>query len=1110
MIKTMRVAAICLMLLGLLLFQAPRALRGQASFGSILGTVSDQSDAAVPGAAVTVTNENTGISRAVRTGAGGSYTVPSLLPGIYSVKAEHEGFQATEVTGVELQINRAVTVNVALEVGAVTETVEVVATAPLLDTADATVGTVINNESVVSLPLNGRSYTDLIMLMPGSVPQPVTIFAVGGGHQYSVNGNSRTANNFTLDGIENNNLFFVSFGAEPSIDAIQEFRVQTNITSAEFGGGAGASVAVALKSGTNELHGSVFEFLRNDKLDANEFFRNRSGTGKPAFRQNQWGTVIGGPVHIPGVYDGRNKMFWLFNYEGFKIRRESTLFATVPTRTQLSGDLRDLNPIFDPFTSRLDPVTGQVIRDQISCNGVPNVICPSRIHPGMSAWGDIVFPVTDTPGGSNVVNTNSRTLDKDQLNMRGDYQATDNLNMFFRYSPADAADSRPQAIPGLSTDTVQDYANAVISGTYVPTPTTVIDVKVGYNRTGMFQTSTNPDPGADAFLKQFPIQGITAGSYPDTPLFPALTLGDGFTGVFSAGVVSPTSIMQYIFKISNVRGKHTFKAGVTIDQIWGLHDNINATGFRFSQLATADPQNTAATGSSLASFLLGLPDNGGRNVGNTALDHSWGRYQFYVQDDFRVMPRLMLNLGLRYEYNQYPRDKFDRLSEFDIHTRQMIWAGDNPVTGEPPNTRPVMRDPDFNNFAPRVGLAFTLNPKTTVRAGYGVFYVANYIWMSSSRRGQWPYALRDTVSALNRGETLTPIDTLFPPGLEITSDTPPGGRHMYNRRDKTGYTQQWNLGVQRQLAGDLVLEGSYVASKGTKLPIAYHANLPLPAPGVVGCPPRPCKPGQEHPRPYPENNQLMIMRESKGSSIYHSLQVKLEKRFSSGLQVLGSYAWGHHISVGGAGNTDNNFPQNAFDLKGDRGNGSNDFRHIFTGSYLYELPFGRGKRFLADGPGVVNHLLGGWAVSGITRINTGGPVNVRISFDRGNIGLGGLQRPDRVLGQPARAPVPGDKTLGWLNREAFAVPAQYTFGNLGRNTERGPAFGNWDVSLFKNFPLHKERVKLQFRTDFFNLFNNVNLANPFSNAFPRNPNFGNILGTQNAARQIQFALKLLF
>ena len=502
---------VCSIILSLSMFQAPSSLRGQTSFGTILGTVTDQSAAAIPAVAVTVNNEETGIGREVQTGQDGGYRVPSLLPGIYSVRAVQEGFQATEITGVELQVTRAVTVNVVLELGAVTETVEVVAATPLLDTADATVGTVVNNDSVVSLPLNGRSYTDLILLVPGSVPRG-KLFAISGGHNFSVSGNSPDVNNFTLDGIQNNDVFFKAFGTEPSIDAIQEFRVQTNITSAEFGSGAGANVAVALKSATNELHEAFFEFIRNDKLDANDFFRNALGTGKPAFRQNQWGTVLGGPVKIPGVYDGRNKSFWLFNYEGFKVRRASPLLATVPTSAQLSGDLQDLEPIFDPYTSRLDPVSGLTIRDRLTCNGVPNVICLSRIHPATSAWADIVFPKTDTPGGSNIVNTNPRELDQYQLNMRGDYRATDELSFFMRYSPSVAQEAVPQGLPSMATITSQNFHNAVISGTYVPTPTTVIDAKVGFNRTGVLQAASNPGPGAAAFLQQHPLQGVVVKS----------------------------------------------------------------------------------------------------------------------------------------------------------------------------------------------------------------------------------------------------------------------------------------------------------------------------------------------------------------------------------------------------------------------------------------------------------------------------------------------------------------------------------------------------------------------------------------------------------------------
>jgi len=1094
---------VSLTLMLLPLMQATEITVGQTAFGTIVGTVTDPSQAAIPDAAVTITNQQTGVARRAVTDQYGNYTIPSLLPGSYSVKVEHTGFRVVEVNGVQLEVTRTVRVDIAMQLGAETQTLEVTAEAQQLDTASGTIGTVVNNMSVEALPLNGRSFTNLIQLVPGAVPRG-KLFAISGGNNFSVSGNSPDVNNFTLDGMQNNDLFFKAFASQPSIDAIQEFRVQTNITSAEYGQGAAANVNVALKSGTNELHGSVFEFLRNDKFDANDFFRNYFATPqnpavKPAFRQNQWGLVVGGPVHIPGVFDGRKKLFWLFNYEGFKIRRQSTLAATVPTQSQLTGDLRGLQPVFDPVTSRFDPASGLVVRDQFSCNGVLNVICPDRINSTTAAWARLVYPAVTTPGAANFINTNPRRLDQYQLNMRADYKMRENLTFFVRYSPSTANESVPQALPTMATITTQEFSNGVISATYVHSANTVIDAKVGFNRTGVLQAAS--DPGTAAFLQQNPLQGVVIKS-PSYPLMPALGITDGFTGTSSSGTISPTNDIQHLFKLSNIRGRHTLNAGYSVDKIWGLHDNLNETSFSFNRDATSDPTNLATTGSGLASFLLGLPAGGNRRLGETGFNHRWNMYHFYVNDDIKVMPRLTLNLGLRYEYTQLPVDKFDRLSQFDRHSNQYLFAGNNPITGEPANTRRSIRDPDFNNFTPRIGLAYQLDSKTTLRTGYGIFYVPNYLWELQAHRGQWPYALIDNITALNKGTTLTPINTMFSPATSVTPGTPPNATWSGDRRDKFGYTQQWNLGLQRQLANDLLLEVNYVASKATKMPIFSFQNLPVPGPGVIGTP--------EYPRPYPKQNSNITVGENKASGNYHSMQAKLEKRFSSGMQFLGSYSWGHYIDVGGGGNSTQSFPQDERNLNGDRASGYADFRHIFTGSYVYELPFGTGRRFLAQAPSILNHLAGGWAVSGITQYRTGAPINVTLGYDNVNSGFPFFLRPNRVLGQPARISVAGDKTRGWLNPQAFAAPAQYVYGNLGRNTERGPGFGNWDLILFKNFALHGERMKLQFRTEFFNAFNNVNLGNPSASAPTIDPNFGRILGTQNAARQIQFALKFLF
>jgi outer membrane receptor protein involved in Fe transport len=1067
-------------------------LQAQTSFGTIVGLVTDPTQAAVPGAAVTVTNTQTGVERQASTDESGNYRIGSLLPGIYNVKIEKSGFQLSQVAAVELRVTQTVTVNVVMQVGEITQTVDVTAAAPLLESSTSTVGTVVDNKSVVELPLNGRSFVDLILLVPGAVPRG-KLFAISGGANYSVSGNSPDQNVYTLDGLANNEQFFKSFAIQPSIDAIQEFKVQTHVTSAEFGSGAGANVNIALKSGTNELHGSVFEFLRNDVLDANDFFRKASGINdKRSFRQNQYGGVVGGPVRIPGLYNGKDKAFWLFNYEGFKIRRESSNLATVPTAKLLSGDFTGEAPIYDPATRRPGP-GGGLIADQFSCNGILNVICPDRINPATKSFADIMFPSTNVGGAANVINLSPYQLNQYQINIRGDYKATDKLSLFGRYSHYDAEEQNPQALPVVHTTTANKYRNAMLSLTYVPTPTLVFDYKVGVNDTNVFLVDSDPPPGAVTYLQQNPLQG-TPIKDPKFPLYPTFGI-PGYTGPNQAGVPLPVTDYQSIFNVSKIKGRHSLKFGFNYDNFRGSQDNFFTSSYAFSSVASGDPQNLANTGHPVASFLLGLPTGGTRNIGNTLVHMRWSLYAWYFQDDFKVSPKLTLNLGLRYEYDEVPRDRDDRLGQFDRVSGQFVWAGTNPVTGEPPNIERSILEPDLNNWAPRFGFAYQLKPKTTVRGGYSIFYGTNFLWESQGIRGQWPYALSDNLSGFNTAATLTPVQTLFSPDLDVTPGSTPSGIFALGRKDRTSYTQQWNLGVQHELAKDLLLEVNYVGTRGVKMPVFFTTNTPLPGPGDI-----------QARRPFPQSTSL-LEDNRKASGTYNGLQAKIDKRFSNGLQFLGSYAWSHQIDMGGNGNSDGATPQNEYDLKADRANGAFDFRHTFTGSYFYQFPFGKGRRFLTDASGVVNQIVSGWEVTGVTRYTTGMPVTVTIPFDNANTGTGG-QRPDRVVGQPDRLPNAGDKTKGWLNPAAFAVAPQYRFGNLGRNTERGPGFGNWDIGFFKNFPLPRENTYIQFRTEFFNAFNNVNLAAP--GATLGTPQFGQIFSTTNRSREIQFALKVLF
>ncbi|MBZ5563530.1 MAG: TonB-dependent receptor, partial [Acidobacteriia bacterium] len=721
---------------------APNLLYGQTSFGMIVGTVTDSSQAVVPGVTLIVTNAQTGISRQVLSDQAGDYRVESILPGEYIIKAQHPSFRTTEIKNVQVPVAVTVTVNIVLQVGAMSQSIEVTATPPLLETANATVGTVVNQTSVVTLPLDGRNFTDLIGLMPGAVNSRITWFMISGAN-YSVSGNRYEQNNYTLDGAYNNEEWGKQFAIQPSIDAIQEFKIQTNITTAEFGQAAGANVNVATKSGTNQLHGAAFEFLRNDKLDANDWFRNQSNIDRPAYKRNQYGGVIGGPVYLPHLYNGGDRSFWFFNYEGTEVRRGSTIPSIVPTQAQWSGDLRDQPPIYDPLTTRQVGTDDQgnpiFTRDPIQCNGQLNVICPDRIDPWIKAYADVMYPMISAPPGApfvQIVNTKPFMVDQYQWTIRADQKLRENLSFFARMSLANGTQTSPQSLPALSNYLTNNMRNFAASWTLAANPTTIIDWRIAYHRTNMQYADSNPAPGWEAFLAAHPISGTPVKSS-RVPLYPTLAFCC-YTGPGQAGYPFVTNIYQALGSFSKIKGRHSIKAGVEFTDMRNLDDDTSTSGFGFDSTPAADPQNVWETGSSLGSLLLGLPSYGNRNLGETEAYMRQERWHFYVQEDIKVSRKLTLNAGLRYEYNQWPVDRWDRSAGFDPTTPPngaYLWAGYNAILNQGPNVRRSIRDPDFNNFAPRVGLAYSIAPKSTFRAGYGIFYVANYLWEDQGARG---------------------------------------------------------------------------------------------------------------------------------------------------------------------------------------------------------------------------------------------------------------------------------------------------------------------------------------------------------------------------------------
>ena len=1076
-------------------FLIAHAAPAQTSFGTIVGNVTDETGAVIPGVTVTVTNEGTGSVRVVSSNETGGYTVVSLPPAVYSVESELAGFSKTLQAGIRLEVNQTLRVDLAMSVGQVTEVIDVTAALPQLQTDSSTVAATVDNQKVVELPLNGRSFTQLTMLIPGAVAGTgaMTGFQTS-GTAVSVSGLRSEANNYTLDGVNNNESFFKTFGVQPSIDAIQEFRIQTNITSAEFGTAAGANVNVVTKSGTNEFHGSVFEFVRNDNLDASGFFANRSGAEKPEFRQNQFGATVGGPIV-------RNRTFFFFMYEGQRRSRDSTLLNVVPTNEMFGGDLsRDVvgNPgpeFFDPLTTR-QAADGSLTRDPFPDKRVPS----SRMNASTSELRQILWSEPNLPGQAlNLLNTKAARIDNNQWMGKVDHRFSDKNILTGRYNITDSVSPRPTPHLNIDNNLVNTFTNIMVSDTHTLNPSTVLDVKLGYHRNNLQIADSAPGgaEGIASFINGNGIQGIPILKSEAVPLYPRWSI-EGFASPSQTGFPFPDDTYSAIAAMTKIVGNHSIKAGFEFRHNRNLDDGFFTGNMTFNKVPTEDPQNAGPTGSAVAAYLLGMPNNAARNIGRgtTAIMRKED-YSAYVQDDWKITPNLTLNLGVRYDLIEYPKHRDDLLASIDIDTGEFLWDGVNPVTGEPPNARRGIVEPDYNNIAPRFGVAYRLGESSTIRGGYGVFYMTNYLWEAQGIRGNWPFAISETLSNLNEGMEHSFAETTFSPQLDIEmgSTVAPRAQHIVNRNNRISYTQQWNLHVQRQLTDSLMVEIGYVGTKGSKMSAFINTNTAPPGPGLVD--PR---------RPYPQYGAISEMT-NEADSIYHGLQFKAEKRFSRGLSFRTNYAFGKTIDMLGAGFSASLSPQNPLDPQADRSLSALHRAHTFSADYVWMLPFGKGRALGAGMGTLPNALFGGWQITGVMTANSGTPINVTIPRDVANIGPRvQAQRPD-LVGDPLSG-VSGAPEQ-FLNADAFAEPAPFTFGNAGRNLVTGPSLFQLDFGLYKNFPIN-ERMGFQFRTEYFNAFNNVNFGSP--NANIDSPAFGAIggLASGQAARQIQFGLKFLF
>lgn len=1078
----------------LFLFSVGLTALGQTPTATITGQVRDNSDAAVAGARVVVRNTQTNIEREVVTGEGGDYTIPLLVVGDYQVTVEKPGFKKIVQSGLVLQVDQRARLDFKLEVGQLSESVEVTAATTLVQTDSASMGTVIDNKRVLELPLNSREFYALALTAPRVLPpaQGSTLSFRGG---FNVAGSSEVSNNFTLNGIDNNDTGINGPSFRPSIDAIQEFKLLTGIYSAEYGRNSGGQVVVTTKSGTNQFHGTAYEFLRNQVLDARNFFlRLQPGQKTPSFKRNLFGGTIGGPII-------KDKTFFFFGYEGLRLRQSVTALATVPLPTFVNGDFRNIRRAgtdgvlgnADDVNRVLNPFTGAEF-------AVPNVIDAALISPiGQALARFFPAPTVATAAGalpSNNYNFSAtRREDYNQISSRFDHTFSAKDSLYGSYNFYDNPAFEPsnslcgtRVLPGFgcTTGLITQLIGIVHTHTFSSNLTN--EARAGFNR--LRQPRTQEDDGID-FVNQFRIPAF----FGETPLNGGVpqTVITGFSTIGGATNLPQDrrdNTYQFVDNLIWIGGNHTYKFGVDIRRFQSnLYLISNGRGtFNFNAPANSTTQPTSNY--NFADLLLGIPASTSRNPRGPSTYSRTSSFNVYAQDDWKLSPRLTLNLGLRWELNTPMTERYDTIASFDAQTGQIRVAGRD---GVPRNLYKY----DKNNFAPRVGFAWQPfgDAKWVVRGGAGVFY--NVQPAGNGLLGMlfnFPFRLPQTFNSSRATPLL--LSDAFPGAVPTTAPT--NNTLTVTAIDKdfdTALVQQWGLGVQRELTRDMIFEVSYLGSKGTHLPLNRNLNQPAPGAGTTA--------QVNARRPYPTFGNITWI-ESVANSNYHSLELKTEKRYTQGLSFLVSYTFSKSIDNSPGISTSSNasaaVAQNTLDLRSERALSDFDVRHRFVASPIWEIPLGRGRRFLDEG--VLSYILGGWQLSGIVTLQSGRPFTAVLSGNVSNT-LNNNDRPN-LIGDPNTGPRTVDQ---WFNIAAFAIPPTGTFGTAGRNIITGPDFRNLDVALNRNFRV-TERIGIQFRTEVFNAFNHANFNYPAAMANAP-ATFGRITSALDP-RQIQFGLKIIY
>ncbi|MBI3693329.1 MAG: TonB-dependent receptor [Acidobacteria bacterium] len=1134
----------------------------QTPAGEVMGRIIDPNGAVVPGARVTLLNVDTGAKREATSNNLGYYTVPVLPPGNYQASVQASGFKPITRSGIVLHVNQRAQIDFFLELGEVKEAVVVTANVPLLQTTEASLGAVVDNRKIADLPLNGRNPFDLVALTPGSVfygrPSlpgnniPLTNFSTNGGPSLS--------NEVLLDGIPNTVGQFNQLAIIPSIDATQEFKVQSNSVAAEFGRTGGGVVNVSLRSGSNQFHGTVYDFLRNDKLDANNWFNNQTGRARPPFRYNQFGGTLGGRIV-------RDKTFFFVSYEGLRQRTGKTFLFTVPREDLRQGDFSRLQTstgqlaeVFDPLTTLVTPDGRGRVRDQFPGNRIPR----SRMDPVavkmLEYWPPPNLPGDPRTGANNFISTEPEKFSTNQANVRIDHNFASSHQFFGRLSRNATFVVPPNLFGNVANPASgpQGFTqwNTGVHDTWTITPVTIATFRLGFTR---LRDKGEPlGLGFDITQLGFPAAYAAAQK---VRVFPQMTvtgmvvsnIGFGSSSIGAVGSALLNNVANTYTAAGDttlVRGRHVVKLGADarLFRYHGLRP-VNGGGiFSFTSDFTQGPdpnRGGPAAGNAFASFLVGTVASGSIEFRDSQ-DYQSYYLAFFVQDDIRASSRLTLNLGLRWDAESSLTDRYNRLSFLDFDSPSPLQSpalgrqgrGGVGFVGVGGASR-TLAGMALNRWAPRFGFAYQMARTLVVRGGYGIFYTPR-TGQQGVYNGQEGFS--STTPHVASIDGFIPIGFLrdpFPSGFIQSVRSTQGlltnvglGVASMDRGQQASYLQQWNFAIQKSLPGLVAIEAAYAGSKGTRLAGDLQWNqIPdqflnvgnellrqVPNPFFGGIPANTSL-GQstiaqgQLLRPYPQFTGFASSQSTYGSSVYHSLQVRAERQFANGLTVLAAYTNGKLIDDGAPGRFGflGSVPayQNHNNRRSERSISSQEVSQTLVFSYVYELPIGPGKPFLSAASGWGPLLLGGWQVNGITSFLAGFPLALTTASNPtlGRVGSGNL-RPDNN-GRSAKLDGSVAQRLNrYFDTSVFSQPEPWKFGNTARTLPdvRTPGVANFDFSIVKNTTL-LEHHRLQFRAEAFNVFNHPNFGGP--NTVFGAPGFGAITSAR-AARIVQLALKWSF